>query len=914
MAEPDYDLDALIAGGEPSTSGYDLDALIAGDEPQPRRGRGSGSSISAGPAPAGESDTSSSFLGKAKDVGSAVVDMVTGESKQTPETEALPDFRLMPEMRQALISNSLPAVGTPLGAAVAGAEGVLRNASLDPSTGFGMGKAFDNAKANAKTSLGTTMANADEQVRSIVANNPDVKIRKDSKGNTILTSAQNGEDFIVPPGVSPLDAPRVAQTIATTIPAATAGPATVAGRTLGNVASKALAGGIGAAAVEGAQAAGGGDFDAAEIPLAAAANAVGPALSAGKNAVVGAIEKSGASALKAAQEDAAKRAAAAAGKAPSSFKDVVAPIQAVADRVAQLSPKQRWLLKQVPVVGKALDEIDQLAKILKDEAGEGAKKLPQEARDLVDDILKGADDVAADAAPAVADDVAKAAAPEAAAVADDVAAAVEPTITPTPTARPQRGPRAAPTAETVTPPTPSPAPVPEEVTQTARVARAPAPTEGLEPTEILPRSPLVAAAEAAPSAPRRLSRIDDGEVADILKAAALEHGTLDPATLSAKTGLSSSQVTRVLPRIATPRFRAQVVGDAPAAAPKPTSAPLAEASAAPPTDVADAAGASPLRQASGPVPDADLLDALMRQYKGDKQKAMAAYHGIKAKQFKSTEPAGAVGRQRSAVGFDANSPGPAPIATPKGRNRASAPFQAPTTAKSLERAQFEKLAASERMDFIAKKLDEGVHPERLRTRLGISKDQWRSDAPERVRAIARRQAPAGPLTDAARAKDVKALTQSIKTAKKSALQQSRELTPDRAFANGEDAVRSFGGDPYADFAGLSDKAKEQSRMGAAMLDEINGKLGLKGPKRVRTPQEAWAALIRKNPPQRGESAAETIRNKIEALDRASRMMRTIPGWEAFDISADLAVLEAAAKDLSHLENTGIRTLNKDIPF
>jgi hypothetical protein len=123
------------------------------------------------------------------------------------------------------------------------------------------------------------------------------------------------------------------------------------------------------------------------------------------------------------------------------------------------------------------------------------------------------------------------------------------------------------------------------------------------------------------------------------------------------------------------------------------------------------------------------------------------------------------------------------------------------------------------------------------------------------------------------------------------------------------------GDPYADFAGLSDRAKTQSAMSAAMLDDINMSLGLKGAKRVRTPQEAWATLIRKYPAETGETMAETIRNKIDSLNRASRMMRTIPGWEAFDIGSEIAALEATAKDLSHLENTGIRSLNLgDLPF
>jgi hypothetical protein len=89
-----------------------------------------------------------------------------------------------------------------------------------------------------------------------------------------------------------------------------------------------------------------------------------------------------------------------------------------------------------------------------------------------------------------------------------------------------------------------------------------------------------------------------------------------------------------------------------------------------PPSMANAAGAPSL------APDPDIFAYFMEQTGGDKQKSLAMTYGMMAKMNAGT--AGAVGRQRAAVGFDPASPGPAPIATPTGRNRAAAPFQGPS--------------------------------------------------------------------------------------------------------------------------------------------------------------------------------------------------------------------------------------------
>lgn len=212
--------------------------------------------------------------------------------------------------------------------------------------------------------------------------------------------------------------------------------------------------------------------------------------------------------------------------------------------------------------------------------------------------------------------------------------------------------------------------------------------EGRGDVPALPARPAQRQLEApAPVLRQRKLRLTDDEAAAKIRAMALEHGTLDTATLSAKSGLSSSQVSRVLPRISrSAAFRNEVaaVGGR-AVDPPPPSAPLADTPDAPismPTNQLEdwgtrpAAPSSPQANAArnqGFIPP-DLLDAQIARTK-DARRAVAASHGQLAKQFKNMEPEKAVGRQRSAVEFDPNSPGPAPIATPKGRNRSDAPFQ-----------------------------------------------------------------------------------------------------------------------------------------------------------------------------------------------------------------------------------------------
>lgn len=73
-----------------------------------------------------------------------------------------------------------------------------------------------------------------------------------------------------------------------------------------------------------------------------------------------------------------------------------------------------------------------------------------------------------------------------------------------------------------------------------------------------------------------------------------------------------------------------------------------------------------------PPPPPELVSFFLEKG-ATREQALAQAYAVMAKQFAG--PQGAVGRQRSAVPFDESSPPPAPIATPKGRNRAAAPFR-----------------------------------------------------------------------------------------------------------------------------------------------------------------------------------------------------------------------------------------------
>jgi hypothetical protein len=157
---------------------------------------------------------------------------ITGTERETPTTQALPDWASMPELNT-----------------------------------FSM--------ASFKSALGTMMTNPQETVQVIQSNFPGVQVSQDEKGNFVLQSSIDGQLYAIKPGFQVSDIPRAAGALAAFTPA---GRAT----TLPGMA--AAAGGT-QAAIEATQAATGGRFDTGEVATTAVLAPVLPAAVRGVQAV-----------------------------------------------------------------------------------------------------------------------------------------------------------------------------------------------------------------------------------------------------------------------------------------------------------------------------------------------------------------------------------------------------------------------------------------------------------------------------------------------------------------------------------------------------------------------------------------------------------------------------------------------------
>lgn len=156
----------------------------------------------------------------------------TGTERQTPTTQALPDYAGMPELNTFSMSSF-------------------------------------------KSALGTMMTNPQETVQVIQSNFPGVKVSQDEKGNFVLQSSIDGQMYAIKPGFQVSDIPRAAGALAAFTPAGRA--ATLPGM--------ALAAGGTQAAIEATQAATGGQFDTGEVATTAVLAPVLPAAVRGVQAV-----------------------------------------------------------------------------------------------------------------------------------------------------------------------------------------------------------------------------------------------------------------------------------------------------------------------------------------------------------------------------------------------------------------------------------------------------------------------------------------------------------------------------------------------------------------------------------------------------------------------------------------------------
>jgi hypothetical protein len=157
---------------------------------------------------------------------------ITGTERETPTTQALPDWASMPELNT-----------------------------------FSM--------ASFKSALGTMMTNPQETVQVIQSNFPGVQVSQDEKGNFVLQSSIDGQLYAIKPGFQVSDIPRAAGALAAFTPA---------GRATTLTGMAAAAGGT-QAAIEATQAATGGRFDVGDIATTAALAPVLPAAVRGVQAV-----------------------------------------------------------------------------------------------------------------------------------------------------------------------------------------------------------------------------------------------------------------------------------------------------------------------------------------------------------------------------------------------------------------------------------------------------------------------------------------------------------------------------------------------------------------------------------------------------------------------------------------------------
>lgn len=162
----------------------------------------------------------------------SIGETITGSERSTPEVEALPDWTTMPE---------------------------LNSMSVD----------------SFQAALGTMITNPQESVAIIRAQFPGVQVRQDEKGNFILRSSADGQEYAIKPGFRVSDIPRALGGLAAFTPA---GRATTAG-------GAAISGGLTQAGIEASQAATGGEFNAEEVLLASGGNVLGQQIGRGVNAV-----------------------------------------------------------------------------------------------------------------------------------------------------------------------------------------------------------------------------------------------------------------------------------------------------------------------------------------------------------------------------------------------------------------------------------------------------------------------------------------------------------------------------------------------------------------------------------------------------------------------------------------------------
>ena len=216
-----------------------LGAELARMEPNPERIQlqGQQQTIQSGPSTDfGAGQRQESPLAAVAGIPGAIAESFTGEQRKTEASQFFPDWR-----------NNLPE--------------------------FSLSKGPSAVQA-IKVAAATMTASPEETAKIVKAQYPDVNVLQDDKGNFFFESGIDKKIYAIPPGFGATDIPRALITMAEFAPAA--GAATAAGRIIGT--------GLTQAGIEAGQAAMGGEFNAADIPIAAATQGAFEAFAA-RNAI-----------------------------------------------------------------------------------------------------------------------------------------------------------------------------------------------------------------------------------------------------------------------------------------------------------------------------------------------------------------------------------------------------------------------------------------------------------------------------------------------------------------------------------------------------------------------------------------------------------------------------------------------------
>lgn len=196
-----------------------------------------------------------------------LADAVTGDSRKTATTEATTDLTLSPQMMQLrgqALAGPGPAPFNPnasMGERLKeGLVSGLKSAVMAPLEATGI--------APMVRAVGVESAPQREQMAMVAAQNPNLRVTRDEKGNQSFIDPATGQRFGEDPGLGVADIPRAVATI---------GPGLLPGGA-GVTAGRAIAGAAGLqAAQEVAQADMGGEFNTSDVLMAGAGEAIAPA-------------------------------------------------------------------------------------------------------------------------------------------------------------------------------------------------------------------------------------------------------------------------------------------------------------------------------------------------------------------------------------------------------------------------------------------------------------------------------------------------------------------------------------------------------------------------------------------------------------------------------------------------------------